>query len=235
MNFKSILACAALLIGIGTATAAVESDVVGYTTITMEAGKWYMVGTPFVALDDATAKLNNVFTIGFGEGDTLQLYKDGQGYSTYRWNKYKNGWATSTFSVASLADVVLPAGQAVFINKRIDGEVVLSGKVAVEEAVTFGSEAGNAWDQFVCVYPETVKLNSITWTGMAEGDTLQIYNPGDEVAGVAAGYVTYRWNKYKNGWATSTFSVAPLAEVNVPAGQAFFVNKKSAGKATCVR
>ena len=138
----------------GRLNAQVESDIVGYTTVTMEAGKWYQVGSPFVALEEGTTlKLNDVFTTGFGAGDTLQLYSSvNSSYTTYRWNTYKNGWATNTSPVATLADVTLPVGQAVFINKKVDGDVILTGKVSAEEAVTFGNEAGSAWDQFVCVY-----------------------------------------------------------------------------------
>ena len=56
-------------------SAAVESDVVGYTTITMEAGKWYQVGNPFVALEEGgVIELNDGFGTGFATGDQLYLY-----------------------------------------------------------------------------------------------------------------------------------------------------------------
>ena len=233
MDMKKIIACAALVMGVvifnGRLNAAVESDIVGYTTITMEAGKWYQVGTPFVALEEGVAqKLNDVFTEGFGAGDTLQVYNpDSSTYATYRWNTYKNGWAANTSPVATLSDVVLPTGQAVFINKKVQGDVVFSGKVSVEEAVTFGNENAASWSQFVCVYPDTVKLNGIAWSGLAAGDILQIYNAD------TATYATYRWNTYKNGWASNTSPVATLADVDVPAGQAFFVNKQTPGIGSC--
>ena len=130
-------------------------------------------------------------------------------------------------STVTLADVTLPVGQAVFINKKVDGDVILTGKVSAEEAVTFGNEAGSAWDQFVCVYPQDMKLNDIAWEGLGNSDTLQVYNSD------TASYTTYRWNTYKNGWATNTSPVATLSDVNIPAGRAFFVNKKTAGQGTC--
>lgn len=229
MNFKSILACAALLIGIGTATAAVESDIVGYTTITMEAGKWYQVGSPFVALEEGAAlKLNDVFTTGFGAGDIINIFTPATSlYVPYYWNTAKGGWTASRAPVAPLADVTLPTGQAVFINKAIAGDVLLSGKVSFNEAVEFGSEEGDSWSQIVCVYPETVKLNAITWTGLQGGDIVNVFNNATSL------YVPYYWNATKGGWTASRAPVAPLVDVDIPAGQAFFINKVSAGIATC--
>ena len=52
MNERRFLAGMALVAGVvllnAPLNAAVESDVVGYTTMTMEAGKWYQVGNPLV-------------------------------------------------------------------------------------------------------------------------------------------------------------------------------------------
>ena len=78
MKAKSIFQCAALLTGLLFLNvplfAAVESDIVGYTTISMEAGKWYQVGYPFSPLDGAESiKLNDCFTEGFALEDTLMI------------------------------------------------------------------------------------------------------------------------------------------------------------------
>ena len=213
----------------GRLNAQVESDIVGYTTITMEAKKWYQVGSPFVALEEgATLKLNDVFTTGFGAGDVLNMFDtESCSYVAYYWNAGKGGWARSTAPVASLVDVALSAGQAVFINKATAGEVLLSGRVSVEEAVEFGSANGKAWNQICCVYPQNVKLNEIVWTGLEGGDVLNIFSTTESK------YNAYYWNARKGGWALSTAPVASLVQVEIPAGQAFFINKVSAGKASC--
>ena len=78
MNTKRTLACAALLLGLlsfnAPLTAAVESDIVGYTTIEMKADKWYQVAFPFVQLDDTeTVSISEAFNSGFVDGDTLMI------------------------------------------------------------------------------------------------------------------------------------------------------------------
>ncbi len=213
----------------GRLNAAVESDVVGYTTITMEAGKWYQVGTPFVNLDEsAQPKINTVFTSGFGAGDTLSVYNPATSlYTTYHWNTNNSAWCASKRPTAAAVDVILPTGKAVFINKAVAGEVTLSGKVSFAEATEFGSATGNAWDQIVCVYPETIKLNEIIWTGLASGDTLSIYDTETAL------YTTYHWNTTKSAWCASKRPTAAAVDVNVPAGQALFINKASVGTASC--
>ena len=114
-----------------------------------------------------------------------------------------------------------------FINKTTAGDVVLSGKVSVSEATEFGATEGNNWDQIVCVYPATVKLNEIVWTGLSSGDTLSIYDSETAL------YTTYHWNENNLAWCASKRPTATAVDVDVPAGQAFFINKVSSGVATC--
>ena len=126
MDMKKIITCAALLAGIaffnGRLNAQVESDIVGYTTIAMEAGKWYQVGSPFVALDDtaSTQKINEVFTIGFSEGDSINILNTAaMEYVAYYWKTSANGWCTKRGTTP--VDVKIPAGQALFVNKASAG------------------------------------------------------------------------------------------------------------------
>ena len=195
----------------------------------MEAGKWYQVGSPFVALDDITPlKLNDVFSTGFDANDTLSIYDPETSlYKTYHWSTAKSAWCASKRPTAAAVDIDLPAGKAVFINKATAGNIVLSGKVAVAEATEFGKEEGYAWDQIVCVYPETMKLNEINWSGLASGDALSIYDSATSL------YKTYHWNTSNSSWCASKRPTAAAVDIDVPAGQAFFINKSSAGKATC--
>ena len=215
----------------GRLNAQVESDIVGYTTITMEAGKWYQVGSPFVALEDGiTPMLNDIFTTGFGAGDTLSVYNPAtSSYAMYYWNATRAKWTVGSRPSAADANVEIPSGQAVFINKATAGNVILSGKVSTNEVTEFGADVGNSWDQIVCVYPEAIKLNDLTWNGLSAGDTLSVYDPDTAI------YATYYWNTTQAKWKVGSRPSAAEADVLLPVGQAVFVNKASVGVGSCSR
>ena len=233
MTTKHFLTGATLLSGLlllnAPLFAAVESDIVGYTTIEMQAGKWYQVGTPFMPLEEGatSVKLNEFLVDGFADGDTVSIYLPDEGrYESYSWRNSgtdRAGWYFGRSS--TLADVDIPSGQAVFVHKgETSGVTYFSGKVSANEITTFGSEGGNAWDQIVCVYPQTKKLNDLFWTGIEDDDTVSIYLPDE------GRYETYSWRHSgtdRAGWYFGRSST--LADVDVPAGQAFFVNKQSQG------
>ena len=212
-------------------SAAVESDVVGYTTIEMQAGKWYQVGTPFVALDGTQApRINDVFNMGFQDGDVLYIYQD-TGYTTYL--TWKNsgtetaGWCTSRGTTPT--DTVIPSGHAVFILKNSTSLVQVAGSVSEKVPTEFGSETAGSWSQIVCVYPQETKLNALEWTGIEDGDRLFIFSPESN------GYSqTYTWKNSGTptaGWCSSRGSTP--VDVTLPIGQGLFVNKVNAGIATC--
>ena len=204
--------------------AAVESDVVGYTTIEMQAGKWYQIGNPFVALEDGTVPtLNTVFTDGFADGDTLYVLPLGQ--ATYLparvWiSDYQGQTGWFNLSDRSYDMMELSVGQAVFIKKATHGEVTLKGRVSAKEIVPI---TGETWTQLVCVYPKECSLNELSWQGIETGDKVYIY---DSVSG---NYLPERmWLTYngQTGWfnlADRSFDTQKL-----PVGQALFVNKASA-------
>ena len=95
MNFKSILACAALLIGIGTATAAVESEVVGYQSIDIKPG-FNMIAFNFqplegegVSIQDFVAnKEDLVAGTNTADSDKIQVW-DGTKFTVYFYRAYK--------------------------------------------------------------------------------------------------------------------------------------------------
>ena len=235
MDMKKIITCAALLAGIvffnGRLNAQVESDIVGYTTVEMAAGKWYMVASPFVALDETTIPtLNDVFTTGFSNGDTASVWSTEMNqYTMYTWNATKGKWLTGSRPTAPEANVALTPGQAIFINKKTAGTVVVSGKVSTSEVVEFGSELGSAWSQIACVYPVTTKLNALNWEGLANGDTVSVWNSESDQ------YSMYTWNTTKGKWLTGSRPTSPEADVDLTPGQAVFINRKSAGIGSCSR
>jgi hypothetical protein len=125
MKKFGIFACAALAtLCTARLSAAVESDIVGYNTIEMKAGKWYMVGSAFSSLDGIEDRnVNDVFNVGFAEGDRLMTYNSVSGlYTTAYWRATANGgqggWCTRPFMAATLKTVALTPGQAMFINKK---------------------------------------------------------------------------------------------------------------------
>ena len=210
--------------------AAVESDIVGYTQIEMQAGKWYQVGTPFIPLTDgAEQTLNNTFTTGFADGDQVYIYdSETNGYrGYYEWSTYngQTGWFDVNMGI--LCTESLMPGQAVFIHKKTAGTVALPGRVSTATAAIFGNEAGNAWAQITCVFPAAGSVNDLTWTGVQDGDQLYIYDP--ETNGYR-GY--YEWSTYngQTGWFDVNLGVLCSEQLNP--GQAVFINKKSAGTAT---
>ncbi len=238
MKAKSIFQCAALLTGLLFLNvplfAAVESDIVGYTTITLEAGKWYMIGTPFESLTKGEAiKINKDLVTGFSAGDILQVYSPAEGrYSVYKFKDGLSGEQTAgwckTFG-SSLQDITLQPGEAVFINKLTTSDVVVAGRVNLSAQYEFGDETTSVWNLLVSPTLQKTKLNDLNWVGVSANDILQIYNPTTGL------YTVYKYKTGLSGEKTAgwckTFGSTPV-DVDVDPGAAFFVNKATPGKAT---
>ena len=196
--------------------------------MTMEAGKWYQVGTPFRPLDGSVrTKLSEVITAGLSAGDTLMILDPST--RTYKpqlhWVPEKNAWCDLPIAViATPSSETLEPGQAVFIHKSQEESVTFSGKVEVTE-VSFGSPDGNMWAQVAAVWPIAQALNDVQWTGLEAGDTLMILDPDSK---------TYKpqlhWVPEKNAWCDLPIAViaTPSSETLEP-GQAVFINKASKG------
>ena len=203
----------------------------GYTTIEMDAGKWYQVGSPFVALEnesDAAVQINSVYASGFGQGDILcTLDSASASLLPLYWNVTANGWSESASPRAPLSERTINVGEAVYISKQAAGTLTFSGKVEVKE-VSFGTEEGNAWNQVVMVWPEAKKLQDIAWDGLETGDQMSILDSATSLM------KTYYWNATNGGWADSPSPRAPLSEDTVEIGRALYIHKVSAGIGTLV-
>ena len=197
----------------------------------MAAGKWYQVGSPFVALDDTkTPKLNDVFTTGFSDGDQMSIFNSTtQRYVVYDWSSAEKAWGINDdWDGFIKTDVTLTIGQGVFINKKSNGNVVLSGKVSTSEAVVFGDEKGNSWTQITYSCPIETKLNTLTWTNLADGDQINVFDPATQR------YTAYDWSSASNGWGINDdWDGFVLKDVPLAVGQAVFINKKSTGVGFC--
>ena len=203
-------------------SAAVESDTVGYTTIAMEAGKWYQIGTPFVALNGEKETVGDVFHAGFTKGDMLYIYDSERGYysSFLTWGTVQEG-AWGDEATWTVSNPVLPAGKAVFIRKSANSTITLSGRVATDVKTLFGNEGKSTWSQGVLVYPADTGINDMQWEGLKEGDTLYVYDPMTQLY---KGPLT--WTSAVEGTGTpkwcdeATWSVATE---KIPVGQALFI------------
>ena len=209
----------------GRLNAQVESDIVGYTTITMEADGWYQLGSPFAQLDGAeTFTLNEAFP-GFADGDLLYMATAEGGYRVRHWKASgdNEGWSTSRNRYSEDA-AEYPQGMAVYIYKKTAGSVILSG--AVQAATnSFGSDAGNAWSLVALPWPEAKKLSDYIWTGCADGDVLYLASPD---GGVKARYWKVNASEGTAGWSTSRNAYRADSTILEP-GVAVYINKASSG------
>ena len=217
------LLSAALLLN-APLSAAVESDTVGYTTIEMQAGKWYQIGNPFVELEDGTDySLNDAFSSGFQAGDRAYIYdpKTGTYLTTCVWAEIGGTAGWYDLATDSLFETPLSAGTAIFFNKAHNGEVTLKGRVDpfVEVDVP-----GEAWSQVAFVYPVAQTLNEMHWEGLEDGDQAYVY---DSKTGSYS--ASFRWID-RTGLVKGWYDIATdtLTEAKIPVAQAIFINKRSA-------
>ena len=207
-------------------SAAVESDIVGYTTIEMQAGKWYQIGTPFVDLGDKEeVLLNEVFSSGFSEGDTLCIFdSESSAYTSYLyWIEDKGAWCDLPIpSLATPSMATLPFGQAVYIHKNTSGQIVLSGKVEAK-AITFGAEDVPVWAQIAPVWPVSCDVNDYAWEGLTQGDTLTVWDSD------TSSYSAYAyWNETQHAWCDLPIpGIAKPISISLAPGQAVYISKQT--------
>lgn len=229
MKKLGILACAALA-SLCTAklSAAVESDIVGYTTITMEAGKWYMIGNPFVALDGAdVASVNDVFKGDFASGDVLQLVDPITcKVTTLRWNTALKAWAMTTRPNDTPAQDLITIGQAAYIKKAVKGSATFSGKVEVLD-LSVGNAETSSWTMASYVYPVEIDINEIEWEGLSSGDTVTLLKDDSTTE-------LYRWNTTLKAWSMTTRPNDMPISRKIKAGEAMYIYKKNAGVAKMI-
>ena len=232
MKAKGISICAALLTGLlflnDPLFAAVESDIVGYTTITMEAGKWYQVGVPFEQLNGATSyNISEVFSKGFSDGDMLFVMDPTTcAYPVVRkWRTVNGTSGWGKVAIPKLEDATIDAGEAVLINKKTTGDVTFIGKVnSLAKSVISGD---NAWSLVALQYPTEVAINSLKWSGIENNDMLFVMDPE------LCTYITVRkWRTVNgtSGW--GKVAIPKLEDLTLTPGQAVLINKKSSGTAT---
>ena len=196
--------------------------------MTMEAGKWYMITTPFAALADGESRtINDVYAVeGFDTNDKLYTLTSSGTFKIHHWyNRGENkGWSTSSFRWEQDTEP-LTLGQAVYIKKGVEGSISLAGKV---ESVTvpFGSDEGNQWAMVGIQWPEKALLNDLVWTNVTVADKLYRLNADGT-------FRIHHWVERNGqaGWSTSSFTLIPDT-TPLTIGEALYINKRSSSVAT---
>ena len=203
MNFKSILACAALLIGIGTATAAVESEVVGYQNIDIEPG-FNMIAFNFqplegegVSIQDFVAnKEDLVAGAGPANADQLQVWNPTLNEFTVYFYRAKSNrfsigpaWVKVGATTTATTDVIQPGSGVWFARPKTAtaGAITVSGKITTESNT---HEIQPGFNMISSAFPVDMPLNNgpIDWeacgavagAGPANADQIQVWEPETE-------------------------------------------------------
>lgn len=195
MDMKKIIACAALVMGVvifnGRLNAAVESDIVGYTTITTVPG-FNMLGCVFNGLDGNALPLNQIVSGDFQDNDAIQVYDATTGYTSYTYWKDYGGWLDGDFNPAT---TLIQPGTAFWLNTP--GRSIT---VTLKGAVRSGSYtyvAKKGLQMVSSALPVDMDLNNITWTGLTDGDEIQVRENG--------AYISYSYWKDYGGWLDGNF------------------------------
>lgn len=199
---------AALLVS--PASAAVESDVVGYTTITTSAD-FTMLGVVFKGFDGEALPLNEIVSGAFVDGDQIQIYDRDSGYKLYRY--YNNDWVGGDFLPATTP---IEPGTAFWLKTSERAvEVTLKGAVPTGN-YSYVSKSG-----FQMVSPNSpiaFNLNEdIEWgEGLVNSDQIQVRSGNS--------YQIYRY--YNGAWVGGDFM--PVT-TKIPVGSSIWLNTQNAG------
>lgn len=207
MNAKRFISYAALLAGVlilnGRLNAAVESEIVGYTTVTTNQ-KWNLMAVSYVALDatgvDAVDS-NELFSdvTGLVDGDMIQIPNGSGGYNLAYWNSTKRQWCESDRETPCTWTAERGRGFWLYASQASDSTPVT---VTAVGAVNLNKAADRLTTGFTIFSPAAplgeVSVNhaAITWRGLSDGDVLQIPNG-------TGGYNLAYWSVAKGMWCES--------------------------------
>lgn len=222
MDVKRVFACAALLAGLlffnGRLSAAVESDIVGYTTIETVPG-FNMRGVAFQGLQGETVSLNELLSGDFKTGDEVQLFTtDGtnSGYTIYKYQE-GSGWRQGR---ASADDYPVKAGDSFWL-KTPDRSVSVTFKGAVK-AGDFRYESQAGIQMVTADIPVEFPLNPTNgeaeWQNFQTGDQIQVLTKD-------GGYTIYTYSSANGKWLLGRVPT----EATIPAGTSVWLKTASAG------
>ena len=189
----------------GRLNAAVESDVVGYTTV--EITKEYtLLGVSFFDLADNTQDtiaINDFVTGDFTHGDQLQVPNALNSYDVAIWNSTVGKWCTSRRGQPTTVEssIVLKKGDGIwFISKAATAttpvQIILKGRALTAATATYDCAQQYRLLSLPIYAPVSVNATSLTWTNLQHGDQIQIPNALNS-------YDVAVWNANLNKWCTS--------------------------------
>ena len=227
----------AFLFDCATVSLALESaNIVGYQQNALPKG-FSMITPCFEIVGGGNYAIDNLTLDGVSDGDaTVQVVNaDGTWGTKGVWlneyvdgdDVYPAGWFTDA-SGATPANITLIPGQAVFFNTgSSSAKAMTAGQVSGEITITLDkgfSMIGNA-------SPVTLPIDSITLTGVSDGDaTVQIVNADGSwgTKGVWLNEYVDGNTVYPAGWFTDA-SGATAAEITLTPGQSVFFNTGATG------
>lgn len=204
-------------------------NIVGYQTLSGNEG-FTVVAPTFIT----TAGAAQTFTYSSIQGtfqvtDNLQFFDSlGNVNFTAIWLNEDAGktpgWYDSSDWDVSLTDATLPAGSAFFAQLAAAGSIMFVGEV--DKAATVIT-AGEGFTVMGNCRPYGVKYSALVATGLQVTDNLQYFDPIGNVNFTAI-WLNEDAGKTP-GWYDSSDWDVSLADVEIPAGQGFFLQCAAAG------
>lgn len=198
-------------------SAAVESDVVGYTTITTKPG-FNMQGVVFQGLDGReTIALDELMSGDFQVEDQVQVYDVAtSGYTIYTYQGPERGWMAGR---EPSSEVPVKAGDSFWLKTQDSVEVSFAGSV---RKGNFRYESVKGIQMVSANFPIEFALNDesgmVKWSGVQEDDQIQIYDG-------TTGYTIYTYSQRVGKWLQGR----DPTDVRIPVGVSMWMKCKSAG------
>ena len=225
MKAKSIFQCAALLTGLllfnDPLFATVESDIVGYTEVTLKPG-FNLLAVPFTGLSsDAGVDVQKLLQGTLTKNDAIQ-YWDGTRLVSlkYRISGSNPGkWYLGTTALEGDAAFYLKPGQGFWYqsNATEDTVVKMMGRVALTSSRSISVPVGLSL--VGPTVPCQVTLADITFDGIANNTTIQYWN------GTRLVTLKYRAVSSGTGWYLSTTLVP---DHTILPAEGFWITAKAA-------
>ncbi len=227
MKAKSIFQCAALLTGLllfnDPLFATVESDIVGYTEVTIKPG-YNLLSLPFNDLTNGQVDVKALFSGTPTNLDQIQ-YWNGTKLQTIVYNVAKGGWCKGLNLLADGA-VMLSPGQGFWYYSKAAGDNTLTVSGRVETSAT--GQTVNAGPGYTLVGPAVPKSFALSDISFKVGDIDGAPNLSQVQYWNGTKLQTLVYNVAKGGWCKG---LTPLTDETmktfVPAEGFWFYNKTS--------
>ena len=201
--------------------ATVESDIVGYTEVTLKRGA-NLIALPFddLTTDGQGIDVRELLQLTPTNGDTIQ-YWNGNGFDilTYRIRSGVGAWYLQGTALSDEQTVYIKNGQGFWytskaaesVSARFAGRVALSGQVI---------EAPQGLSLIGPPMPTEYNLADIQFDGIGNGSTIQYWN----YETLSFDILTYRVRSGVGAWYSQG---AALTAYTIPAAVGFWFNSKS--------